>query len=163
MNSCPSVGPHVTFTTGHSTALSPAESATIQALSYKKKRMNPPSVTYSDDSLFYIHPTVGPAATTPTSNFSNSTNSMTNDSAQMLPPSVASHVVRGASGDGIFSASTAQAQAVLEANAELIRQQTLNVKAQRLAEAMRDPSFASLPPDKQEAIRSLYVDSVLGV
>jgi len=59
---------------------------------------------------------------------------------------------------GITQASLA----VNQANVELLRQKTLSVKAQRLAEAMRDDSYNKLNKDDQEKIRSAYVEAILG-
>mmetsp|Transcript_29981 Transcript_29981/g.30429 ORF Transcript_29981/g.30429 Transcript_29981/m.30429 type:complete len:96 (-) Transcript_29981:27-314(-) len=47
-------------------------------------------------------------------------------------------------------------------NAEIIKQKALNIKAQRLAEAIRDASFISLDEEVQKRIRQSYVDTVLG-
>jgi len=52
--------------------------------------------------------------------------------------------------------------AVNVANVELIRQKVLQIKAQRLADAMNDPSFKMLPIETQDEIKSSYVSAVLG-
>ena len=52
--------------------------------------------------------------------------------------------------------------AVNIANVELIRQKVLQIKAQRLAEAMNDATFKLLPIETQDEIKSSYVSAVLG-
>eukprot|EP01041_Mallomonas_annulata_P003190 gene3190-6294_t len=50
-----------------------------------------------------------------------------------------------------------------QANVELTRQKSLNVKAQRLSEAIHDTTFPTLDLEVQKQIREAYVNAVLGL
>lgn len=83
----------------------------------------------------------------------------------LLPPGILP--VGSSNGSGLPEMNSdvilATSEALNTANIELLHQKTLTVKAQRLSEAMKDPSFLTLEEDVKEKIRSSYVSAVLGM